>query len=302
MQRLFSHLLTERPFSIHKRRDAWFRAGCRPFSEGTGGMPVRRIVGIIAIIAGVLSFICGSLGYLDGPLFAFAPASQTAPASHQRLAVVFLSGDMGLNVGIEPQVAAQLASNGIPVLSINSLYYFRVTRAPAEIERLIAGGIRRALVFGHADRVVLIGYSFGADMLHTGLASLPLALRGKVVMTALIVPSDTVQFRSSPSEVFSFMEPQYDALATARKLDWVPGLCIYGIREESSLCKQLTLPRFHSIGLPGGHLLHRDANAVYRELIDAINKVTNNSGSAHVPVKRGHAVQHFGASRSEIDT
>ena len=35
------------------------------------------------------------------------------------------------NVGMEPQIAKLLVGDGIPVLSINSLVYFRVTRTPA---------------------------------------------------------------------------------------------------------------------------------------------------------------------------
>lgn len=248
---------------------------------------MRRFIGIMAIVSGVMSLLFGYLGYIGGSLYASTPVPHSAPRT--RFAAIFLSGDMGFNVGMEPQIATMLAGDGIPVLSINSLTYFRVTRTPAVIERLLADGIRRALADGHADHVVLIGQSFGADMLHVGLASLPPDLRRKVALVALIVPEDTVQFRSSPGEVFSFFEKQHDALITARQLDWVPTVCIYGVDEDSSLCTKIALPRFQSIGLPGGHMLRLDSAAVHRELIAAIGKITKNSESAQPPVSRASA-------------
>lgn len=237
---------------------------------------MRRISGILALVVGAIAAFFLYIGYLDGPLFVPVPATSAAPPNRARLAAVLLSGDMGFRIGMASRIAQRLASDGIPVLGVNTLYYFRGTRTPAEAEALVAAAMRRALALNHADRIVLIGQSFGADMLHTGLASLPLVLRSKVVLVSLIVPDDTVQYRASPTEVFSFMDQQHPALVTASKLSWVPGLCIYGVRQETSLCPELTLPHFESVGLAGGHPLNRDADAVHAKLIAAIDAVTKN--------------------------
>jgi type IV secretory pathway VirJ component len=151
-------------------------------------------------------------------------------------------------------------------VAVNTLTYLRRTRTPADITSLIARAEQRALRLGHTDRVVLIGQSFGADMLHVGLIGLPASLRAKITRIALIVPEDTVQFRASPSEIFDLFTPTTAALPTARRLTWAPVLCVQGAEEADSLCPLLTQANVRRVALPGGHPLHRDADALYTSL------------------------------------
>jgi type IV secretory pathway VirJ component len=122
-------------------------------------------------------------------------------------------------------------------------------------------------------RVVLIGQSYGADMMQAGLPALPPALRAKIALVVLIVPGATLDYRASPSEVFAGTGANIPALPTARLLDWVPVLCIHGAREAASLCPLLTAANVHSVTLPGGHPLRRDATRVYAALDAAIRGV-----------------------------
>ncbi|NWM24929.1 type IV secretion system protein VirJ, partial [Escherichia coli] len=89
-----------------------------------------------------------------------------------------------------PDIAKRFAADGVPVVGVSSLAYFRQQRTPAEIQKLIADAARRALAFGKADRLMMIGQSFGSDMMHVGLTGLPQDLRAKVKLVALVVPTD----------------------------------------------------------------------------------------------------------------
>lgn len=213
-------------------------------------------------IALAASGFMGWLGYFGGPVFTdFSPRGVRRP-----YAAVLMSGDLGLKIGMAPQIAGRLAADGIPVVAVNTLTYLRKTRTPADIVALVADAERRALRLGHTDRVVLIGQSFGADMLHVGLVGLPAALRAKVMKVALIVPEDNVQFRASPSEIFDLWTPTIDAMPTAHRLTWTPLLCVQGVEETNSLCPLLKQPNARRVALPGGHPLHRDADALYGTL------------------------------------
>lgn len=220
----------------------------------------------------VLGFLL-HLGYFGGPVFVPVPASRAPTSSERGIAAVLLSGDMGFHVGMGPRIAHRLAASGIPVIGVNSLSYFRVRRSPAEIETLIAQAVRRALAQPGIQRIVLIGQSFGADMLHAGLPGLPKALREKILLVALIVPGDTIEFRASPSELFNFDPPDAPALQSASKLDWVPVICVDGAVEQNSLCPLITMPNVTRVTLPGGHPLRRDADRVYAVLRQAIRTV-----------------------------
>jgi type IV secretory pathway VirJ component len=225
------------------------------------------------LLAGFTGWL-GYIGYLGGPVyFDIAPTAPTPPAA-RGLAVVLVSGDMGFKIGMGPQIARRFAADGVPVVGVSSLAYFRRQRSPAEVQALIAEAARRALAFGHADRLVLIGQSFGADMMHVGLTGLPADLRARVKMVALVVPTDTIFFRASPSELFNWAKPDAMALPTGRQLTWVPALCVQGAEETDSLCPMLHQPNLRRVALPGGHFLHHDADALYATLRRAIADIT----------------------------
>lgn len=232
-------------------------------------MRLRWIAFPLASLAGFAGWL-GYIGYFGGPVFTKVPAAVARP----RVTAILLSGDMGFKVGMGPKIARRLAADGIPVLGVSSLTYFRHERTPAEVEALVSDSVRRALAFGHTDRLILIGQSFGADMLHVGLAKAPPALRARIGMVALVVPTDTVFYRASPSELFNWAEPDAWALPTARLLDWVPLVCVRGEEETDSLCPLLTQANARTIALPGGHPLHHDDAALYgtlkQEIVRAI--------------------------------
>jgi len=228
------------------------------------------MLAILGGIAGAISLFFGHLGYFGGPVLRDLPATAATPPAFRGTVAVLMSGDLGFNIGMGPQVAKRLRADGIPVVGVNSLTAFRRTRTPAEVQAMVTDVVTHALAFGHADRLILIGQSFGADMLHVGLTTLPADLRAKVKLVALVVPGATVQFRASPSDILTMHIPTTDALPTARLLDWSPVLCIHGAKEADSLCPRLTGPRIRMVALPGGHELRRDAGAVHAVLIDAI--------------------------------
>lgn len=231
----------------------------------------------------------GYLGYFGGSVYAAMPAPfhRTAPP---RTVVVLFSGDMGFRLGMGPKIADRLVADGIPVLGVSSLVHFRRERTPAEIQAFVVEASRRALAFGHADRLILIGQSFGADMLQVGATGLPDDLRAKVLMIALVVPGDSVIYRASPAELFNWAAPDAPALPTARELDWAPVACIYGREEDDSLCPHLVMPNVTRIALPGGHPLRRDADGLYAairaRIAAASANITKSSDTRHVAAKR----------------
>ena len=239
-------------------------------SRRSGAGRLRRVAVILAALALLFAGFLAYIGYFGGPVFVNVAATAAPRPAERGLGAVLLSGDMGFHIGMGPRIARRLAADGIPVIGVNSLTYFRTRRSPAENEALIEQAVHRALGQPGVRRIVLIGQSFGADMLHAGLSTLPQALRDKISLVVLIVPGDTIEFRASPSELFSFDPPDAPAMRSARKLDWVPVICINGAEEEHSLCPLLAMPNVTHVTLPGGHLLRRDVDGLYSALRRAI--------------------------------
>jgi type IV secretory pathway VirJ component len=228
------------------------------------------ILTTLIVLGTTLAVFLGIVGYFDdNPVVIFKASAQPAPEVAD-LAAVYLSGDMGFDLALSHVVLKRLAADGVPVVGVNSLTFFRQRRTQAEVTTLIVDSARRALTVGHASHLILIGQSFGADMLQAGLTGLPTKLRSKVVLIALIVPSKTLDYQVSVSEIFARAMSDADALPTARQLGWAPTICIYGKNEKNSLCPMLPQANVRKVALPGGHFLRHDGNGLYAALMSGL--------------------------------
>jgi len=231
----------------------------------------RRLAWIGAIGAGilaVLAVIAAAAGFFDrDPVHLFAAQGPKRP-----IGVLYLSGDMGLRFGPAPYTANGLAARGITVVGLNSPTIFRMRQTRAGIDRIIADGVRQALARTGAERLMLIGQSYGADVLQTGLADLPVDLRAHVAGVVLVVPGATVYFRADPSGLAYRGAPDSRAATTLARLGWVPLTCIYGMRETDSACPAAHLPNMRAIAMPGGHFLQNDHVALFAHVMNAIRR------------------------------
>jgi type IV secretory pathway VirJ component len=220
---------------------------------------------LASLVAGSAIYLYA--GYYNGPLFRDMPVTNVGAA---RPAIVMLSGDMGNRTGMTPKIAARLHARGYAIVTVNSLNYFSPRRTAQDAAQLIRTAMARATKLGRTGHVVLIGQSFGADMLHAGLAQLSPDARRPVQAVVLIVPGEDIIFRASPIELAGLEIPDQRAWPTASRLDWIPVTCIRGAEEAGSLCPELTVPNVHRITLPGGHRLKSDDRALEAAILPAI--------------------------------
>lgn len=237
---------------------------------------MKKLLSVLMIASALAAAFYLYAGYYNGLLYRDLPATRPSSA---RPAIVILSGDMGNRVGMAPKIAARLNSRGYAVVTVNSLTYFSWRRTPEEATALIDGAMTRAMQLGRTGHVVLIGQSFGADMLHAGLAELPLARRPSIRSVVLVVPGEDIIFRASPIELAGLEVPDQRALRTAAQLTWLPVICIRGVKEHDSLCPELTMSNVRQIVLPGGHKLNSDDGALEAAILPAIRPAAATAGS-----------------------
>jgi type IV secretory pathway VirJ component len=250
--------------------------GNKAIRSGRRRWPRYLLGGLALVLAGFLLWLA-YIGAFGGRLYFDLPARRSAadPARHDVAAVIF-SGDMGFRVGMGPVMGEAVAASGIPVTGVSSLVHFRKRRRPAEVRAFVEAAMAHAMRTTGAKRLILIGQSYGADMLHTGLATLPASRRRDIAMVALIVPTDTIYYRISPSELFEWNEADAPALPTARRLDWLPVLCLRGATETDSLCPAMRQANVEHIILPGGHRLNWDDHALSAALLGWIQATLRN--------------------------
>jgi type IV secretory pathway VirJ component len=195
------------------------------------------------------------------------PAAQEDPTTF----AVMLSGDGGW-AALDRGLSAELAARGISAVGWDSLAYFWKARSPEEASQDLARVIHHYLDAWHKARVILIGYSLGADVLPFLVNRLPPALRGSAALVVLLGPSPSASFEFHLSEWLS-STPAKDALPTLpelQRLDWTRRLCIYGAEEKGSVCPELDGTGAVLRMVPGDHHFDRDyqglANLILSEL------------------------------------
>lgn len=200
-------------------------------------------------------------------------------ARNPSAAVAFFSGDMGFHFGMSGDVAQALAEKGVRVIGFSSPKYFGLRRTRAEATAIVAEAVRDTMKRTGARRVVLMGQSYGADIIATAAPDLPTDLRGRLAAVAMIVPSQSVYFRVDPLGFGYRGTPDARPLSAIRKLDGPPLVCIYGLEEEDSLCPPLTSTRrAHVTGLPGGHFMHHDSGRVVDTLLALLHSSDRSFG------------------------
>jgi type IV secretory pathway VirJ component len=220
---------------------------------------------VAAILAGAILILYALAGFFDrDPIHVFGMEGGRKP-----VAAVYFSGDMGLRFGMGPYVADALAKAGVPVLGVSSSTAFARRRSPEEVNAIFANAIRETLARTGARKVVVMGQSFGADMVRVGLVSLPADLRARIAAVVLVVPGETAFFRADPSNITYQGTPDADA-SSARTLDWVPITCIRGAAETDSLCPLMLTANVRRIDLPGGHFLRNDHDLLVRTIFAAL--------------------------------
>jgi type IV secretory pathway VirJ component len=170
---------------------------------------------------------------------------------------IIMSGDGGW-AGLDKDVAAALAAHGIPVVGLDSLRYFWSARTPEGLAADTDRMIRYYLAHLNKKRVLLIGYSQGADVLPFAVNRLPPPTRARVALAALMGMSEHALFEFHVSNWLSSGDSGPPTLPEVNRIAGTPVLCIYGEDEHDSLCPKLDPHKVRVVKLKGGHHFNGD--------------------------------------------
>jgi type IV secretory pathway VirJ component len=202
--------------------------------------------------AGTLPAAPAALG--DLPVIE-VPAQPGTPGSDTF--AIIMSGDGGW-AGLDKEVAEALSAHGIPVVGLDSLRYFWSARTAEGLARDTDHMIRYYLSHLAKKRVLLIGYSQGADVLPFAVNRLPVATRRTVALAVLMGMSEHALFEFHVSSWISNDTTGPLTLPEVSRIVGIPVLCIYGDGDKDSLCPKLDPTKIRVVKLPGGHHFNGD--------------------------------------------
>jgi type IV secretory pathway VirJ component len=202
------------------------------------------------------------------------PLSLT-PAAPGPLLAVLLTGDGGWAAG-DKSMAQALAQRGVAVAGLNSARYVERARTPDEAAGDLARILRHFLGAWHRQRVILIGYSRGADLIPFMVSRLPADLRNRIALTALLGPGEWASFQFSLLDITrSHARPDtFPVQPEVAKLKGTPVLCLYGSKDRGAICPSLASAHLaRAIEHPGGHRVSGgDGPALVDTILDALPK------------------------------
>lgn len=161
--------------------------------------------------------------------------------------VVLLSGNLGW-WAIDQGLTQGFRARGATTVGLNSLAYFVHHRTPEEVAQTLA---RVVSVMGPQRDLVLVGYSYGADILATCYDSLPAEVKARVKLVSLLAMSRSVRYGIGLGKWFA---EQRETLSGVRKIIGPAVACVQGANEiKRSGCVFLDPKTVNIITIPGGH-------------------------------------------------
>jgi type IV secretory pathway VirJ component len=183
-----------------------------------------------------------------------------------RTLVVFISGDGGW-AELDRGVAGRLAALGWGVVGINARAYLTSRHAtPGMLARDVARVFRRYARDWRRDRFVLAGFSRGADLSPFALARLPVDVKERLALVALIGLAATVSFEFHWKDLI-VSNPPPNGLRTLPELEksratGPPVVCVYGTEDKYDACRTAPAGLLHAVARPGSHHFDGDFAAV----------------------------------------
>lgn len=183
----------------------------------------------------------------DLPLLRFE--SKNSPVDYF---VILIPGDGGWRDFID-YLSGYMAGNGINVVGFNTIPYFNMTRKPSEIAHDISRVIHNFSEAWGQRKVVLAGYSFGAEIIPFVYNSMDSATRSRISCLTLIAPSNLADFKVSPIYYYNpkFGKP---VLSELEKIHEVRTL-VFCDKQKKSICKYTgSRDHFDVVQLDYGHM------------------------------------------------
>ena len=171
---------------------------------------------------------------------------------------VFLTGDGGF-AELDKQIAHVLADSGIAVVALDTRSYLWQRRTPDDVARDVARVARHYAAEWHRERIILAGYSHGADILPFATSRLPADVASRVSLLAFLGLGTGASFQFHFSDLLRDVHRPSDLpiLPELGKLRGKPMLCIYGVEEDHSACRDADTTLIARHPLPGDHHFDR---------------------------------------------
>lgn len=176
-----------------------------------------------------------------------------AKTGNQDRFVLFISGDGGWN-SFSQKLVETYTSNGFNVIGLNSFKYFWKKKTPQQAADDIAAILSTYENEWHKQKIIILGFSFGADVAPFIYTHLPETVKNKITLVQLISPSSYTDFEIHVMDMLgSGNAVRSMNIAAEVTLVNVPVIFYYGEQEDEKPLATFKKANLKTIVLAGDH-------------------------------------------------
>ncbi|EWY36846.1 hypothetical protein N825_23455 [Skermanella stibiiresistens SB22] len=233
-------------------------AGAEPLADGSPATVTATLDGIAADAA--------RSGMPDIPVVEILGDDQVKGGD---TLAIFYSGDGGWR-DIDRQIGEEIARSGVPVVGVDSLRYFWRERKPEDIARDLDQMISHYAKKWSRPKVLLLGYSFGADIMPFAVNRLSAGSLSRVKLVSLLGFATKADFEVRIGGWLGVDSADaVETLPEVGKMAPVTLQCIYGEEEDDTGCTAPELAHAETIRMDGGHHFDGDYQDVAKSILRA---------------------------------
>jgi type IV secretory pathway VirJ component len=198
--------------------------------------------------------------------------AQPSKADPSKPMIFYITGDGGWNA-FSRELTASLVEKGYPVLSLDASKYFwkQKTAAQASID---AGSVinKYAKQWGR-KKIIMLGYSFGADVIPFIYLGCSSRLASQVQGICLLSPSEHTDFEVHLLQMLGGGSKNGESVIGAiNSISTEPILLVFGDDEKEFPILQLSIKNYKTIYLQGGHHYEHAIESLSRIIVDNMDQ------------------------------
>jgi len=221
---------------------------------------MKKII-LLALLSTPFCFITNSNAQ-DFPVKEWTTSVQDKPL------IFYLSGDGGFNK-FSNSLCEGINKKGFDVIALNSKSYFWDKKTPEQTTTEIGNYLVKKLTGRKNQQVVLIGYSFGADVLPFILSRFPKDIHDKILVSYLMASSGSTDFEIHWSDIFGGnSKREMDVVTELNKLVNDKIVIISASDDGHLALNKITLKKYTHEVLPGGHHFDGDTDEIIKVILN----------------------------------
>ena len=196
------------------------------------------------------------------------PIKEWTANAHDKPLIFYISGDGGMNK-FSTSLCEAFYKKGFDVSALNARSYFWDKKTPEKTADDINNFLTEKLSGRKNQQIVLIGYSFGADVVPFILKGVSKNIDDKILVSFLMASSGNTDFEIHWADIFgSNTKRSMDVVTEINKLTDEKIVIISASDDKTLAVNNITLKRFTHEVLPGGHHFDGDTEEIVKVILN----------------------------------